>query len=502
MTQPRTLTELLALRAALTPDKMAVLAGDRRLTYADLAEQSARLALWLRAAGVVPGARVAYLDRNSPDFFILLFAVSRLRGVLVPLSWRLTPAEVVDLVVDSTAVVAVVGSTFADVAEALPSDLHVLEAGAAGEAPDRAGGLPPAADIDAVDVVLQMYSSGTTGTPKGVLLSHRNLLAKFLATPPVWGLGPDSVSLAAMPLFHIGGAGWALGALYHGGSIVVRSRVDAADLLGVVSEEAITHAFFVPAVLGQLVELARGQPARTSRLRMVVYGASPIEPEVLAGAMALFGCPFQQAYGLTEASGQVVTLTHEEHLECLHAVAPLPTGRPDPGIELRVCSIGTTTEVGVGEPGEVHVRGAQVMTGYWRRPAETAAVLSPEGWLRTGDIGILDAEGLLHLVDRVTDMIVSGGENVYPAEIEAVLRRHPGVVEVAVVGVPSTRWGETPHAFVVPASSGSTAAELTMFCREHLAGYKCPSSIVFVDELPRNATGKVLKRELRSTPAG
>jgi len=319
----------------------------------------------------------------------------------------------------------------------------------------------------------------------------------------MWELSEDGVNLVAMPLFHIGGGGWATAAMYEGATSVIVRDIDPAALVRVIPEHGITHAFLVPAVLQFMLMVPGVEEADFSSLRVMVYGASPISEKVLASAVETFGCRFWQAYGLTETTGAVVNLPPEDHdLSGSTQHRLRSCGRAGPGVELRIVDVATGEDVPTGEVGEIWVRSPQVMKGYWNLPEETAKVMAEGGWFRSGDAGYLDADGYLYIHDRVKDMIVSGGENVYPAEVENVLMGHPAVADVAVIGVPDTRWGETPKAMIVRAATSDEAdaseAELIAWCRERLAGYKCPTSVHWVEALPRNPSGKVLKKDLRA----
>jgi long-chain acyl-CoA synthetase len=325
-----------------------------------------------------------------------------------------------------------------------------------------------------------MYTSGTTGVPKGVLTTHRNLAAACLHVP-VWSFDADSVSLTPLPMFHVGGIAWTYLALSQGATTIIVSEFDAVDVLDLLESERVTNAVFVPTILQLLCAVPGAAERDFSALRSIAYGASPITTPVLKAALRTFDCELFGVYGLTETTGGVVLLRPADHeREDLLRAA----GRPSPWMELRVVD------------GEVWLRGPNVMAGYANRPAETAAALTDDGWLRTGDGGYLDEEGYLFLTDRIKDMIVTGGENVYPIEVEEALSHHPAVEEVAVIGVPDARWGESVKALVV-ARSPVTSEELVAFARERLAGYKLPRSVELVQDLPHTPSGKVLKHELR-----
>jgi long-chain acyl-CoA synthetase len=343
-----------------------------------------------------------------------------------------------------------------------------------------------------------MYTSGTTGVPKGVLTTHRNLAAAA-ETSPRWGFDADTVSLTPLPMFHIGGIGWAFLGLWNGASTILVSEFAAEAVLDLLEGERVTNAVFVPTMLQMLAAVPGAAQRDYSALRSIAYGASPITTPVLKAALRTFRCALFGIYGLTETTGAAVQLDAADHDpdgprdHLLRSV-----GRPYPWVELRIVDPLTRAACGPHEVGEVWLRAPNVMAGYFNRPEETAAALTADGWLRTGDGGYLDEAGYLFLTDRIKDMIVSGGENVFPVEVEEALAQHPAVDQVAVIGVPDERWGETVKALVVLRTGAvASADELTAFARERLAGYKLPRSVDFVSDLPRTPSGKVLKRELR-----
>ena len=489
--------------AAQRPERVAVRQGDRALTYALLDERSNRLAQALRACGVGPDSRVAYLDRSAPEIVELLFAASKVGAVAVPLNWRLAAPELRTVLEDSEAPLLVVGREYEQVAQEVVDELSraptVIRV-AAGYEEWLAAHDPvdPGGRGESGDVVLQLYTSGTTGVPKGVLMTHCNLAA-CAETSPYWQFDADTVSMTPLPMFHIGGIGWAFLGLWNGATtILVRDFVPEA-VLDLLEQERVTNAIFVPTMLQMLTSVPGAAERDYSALRSIAYGASPITTPVLKAALRTFRCSLYGVYGLTESTGGVVQLDPEDHdpggpREHLLRSA----GRPLPWVELRVVDSATATEVGPHEVGEVWLRAPNVTPGYFNRPTETAAALTEDGWLRTGDGGYVDEEGYVFLTDRIKDMIVSGGENVYPIEVEEALAQHPDVADVAVIGVPDDRWVEAVKALVIPRPGAApTADELIAFARERLAGYKLPRSVDFVEELPRTPSGKVLKRELR-----
>jgi long-chain acyl-CoA synthetase len=352
------------------------------------------------------------------------------------------------------------------------------------------------------EVVVQMYTSGTTGVPKGVLTTHGNLAAAA-ETSPRWRFDGSSVSLTPLPMFHIGGIGWAFVGLWNGATTILVRDFEAATVLETLERRHVTNAVFVPTMLQMLCGTAGATDRDYGALRSIAYGASPITTTVLKAALRTFRCSLFGIYGLTETTGAITQLDPADHdPDGPRAHLLRSAGKPYPWTELRIADPATGASVEPGAVGEVWLRAPNVTVGYFNRPEETAAALTSGGWLRTGDGGYVDEEGYLFLTDRVKDMIVSGGENVYPIEVEEALSQHPDVREAAVIGIPDERWGETVMALIVRRpGSAAGAEELIAFARTRLAGYKLPRAIAFVDALPRTPTGKVLKRELRAQHA-
>ena len=484
--------DVIRRHAAQRPEAVAVRQGERELSYGELDERSSRLAQALLAGGVGRGTRVAYLDRSAPEVIELLFAAAKIGAVLVPVNWRLAVPELQAVLDDAQAPLLIAGETFADVAVRVPELIVVgegYEEWLGAHEPRDPGGRG-----EAGDVIVQMYTSGTTGVPKGVLTTNANL-AVTAQTSRRWAFDERSVSLTPLPMFHIGGIGWAYCGLWHGATTILVRDFKPAAVLDVLERRRVTNAVLVPTMLQMLTAEAGAAERDYSALRSIAYGAAPITTPVLKASLRTFGCGLVGLYGLTESTGGVVALEPEDH-EREHLLRS--AGRPYPWVELRIADPVSGEPLGPGTVGEVWLRGPNVMAGYFKRPADTAAALTADGWLRTGDGGYLDAEGYLFLADRIKDMIVSGGENVYPVEVEEALAQHPDVAEAAVIGVPHPHWGEAVMALILPRPGARPASgELIAFARERLAGYKLPRSIELVAELPRTPSGKVLKRELR-----
>jgi long-chain acyl-CoA synthetase len=509
--QIRCIADIVRAHSADRPDAVALSLGDRQLTWAQLYERARRVATGLRAAGVGAQDRVAFLDKNGFEHFEVLYGASLINAVCVDVNWRLAAPEIAFIVEDAAAKVLVVGPDFVPVVDAIVGDLerapHVIVIGGHPGHRDYDEWVRAQADEDAHapstddDVALQLYSSGTTGRPKGVMLSNDNLIGLLPFGVEVWEMSPDSVVLVAMPLFHIGGSGWATVGHFIGARLEILREIDFDELVRLLSTGGVTHAFVVPAVL-QFMQLVPGVgEADFSSLQVVVYGASPISEDVLESSMKLLRCKFFQVYGLTETTGAITHLPPADHDpggQVRHRLRSC--GLPGQGVELRIVDVATGEDVGEAEvPGEILVRSRQVMKGYWNNPEATRVAIDDSGWFRTGDIGYLDADGYLYIHDRVKDMIVSGGENIYPAEVENVLMSHPAIADVAVIGVPSEKWGESPRAIVVVAPGTETdEGAILAFARERLARFKCPVGVDFTDALPRNPSGKILKKDLRA----
>ena len=482
------------------PQAPAVTLGDRTLSFAELDARSSRVAQALLQAGVAPQDRVAILDKNAPTFYEVAFGAAKIGAVTVGLNFRLAAPEIAAIVADARPRVVVVAPDFRELLGEATDGPRVVQLGGEYEAwlanvPDE----DPGAGTDPDDVVLQLYSSGTTGQPKGAMLTSANLMFTPRMGREFYGMGPETVNLVPSPLFHIGGVGYSLTAMGQGGHTVLVRDVDPAALLALIERHRVTHTFLVPAVVQMLAESPALAGTDLSSLRRIAYGAAPMGETQLLKAMALFGCDFMGVYGMTETAGSVTALAPEDHDPGGPRAALLRSvGRPLPWLELRVVDPATGEDAAPGGVGEIWVRSGQNTVGYWGQPALTAETLIEGGWLRTGDAAYLDDEGYVYMHDRMKDMVVSGGENVYPAEVENVLYAHPEVLEAAVIGVPSDRWGETVKAVVVR-RPGATLdeASLIAFARDRLAHYKCPTTVDFADELPRNASGKVLKKVLR-----
>lgn len=485
----------------------------RRTSWTEFDRNTARAANALAAEGIGKGSRIAYLGKNSDRYFELLFAACRIGAVMVPVNWRLAEPEVAHVLADSESALLFVDATGAPMAVHMSAGCRVLAVEPVAGFEDYAAWRDAAPDTDLRPEVrpeepcIQLYTSGTTGRPKGVQLPHRALYAfnTYSAQHPdefgpnfVWNNWiADDVALVALPVFHISGSGWGIIAAYAGACTVVLREFTNAAVIDAVRTFRVSKTVLVPATIQAMVDHPGITRADFASLKYFMYGAAPISVDLLERAMATFGCEFVQMYGLTETCGGVSCLLPADHRPGNPRMRS--AGRPLPGVSVKIVEPGGDRELPAGAVGEICLKTPAAMSGYWRQEAETARILGDDGWLRSGDAGYLDADGYLFITDRVKDMIVTGGENVYPAEVEAALATHPEVREVAVIGVPDPRWGEAVKAIIAPVAGRSPdPAALIAWARERIAGYKLPKSVDFVDALPRNATGKVMKHELRA----
>jgi fatty-acyl-CoA synthase len=495
-------------RTRLTPNRRCLTFEGETWTYATMLERIDRTAAALRDVGVRHGDRVAYLGLNHPAFFETMFAASRLGAIFVPLNFRLRSAELSFILNDAGAHTLVADDLHRNLIDAVRDELPcrrylssetaavgwtALADATAAAAATQDGEPEPAEAVDADEVALIMYTSGTTGRPKGAMLTHANLWWNNVIALLLTDMLENDVSLVVAPLFHIGGLNvTTLQAWMKGAENVLHRSFDPAKFIEDIARYDVTIAFAVPAMLLFVSQHPDFDDADLTTVRSFVCGGAPV-PESLIKLYIGRGIQINQGYGLTETAPCVSFLTPE------HALAKLGSaGRVPMFIELRLedAEGGAITEPDAR--GEICVRGPNVMKGYWNRPEATAAAIDAEGWFHTGDVGYLDSDGFLFVADRIKDMVITGGENVYPAEVESVLYTHPDVADVAVIGLPDDRWGEAVTAVIVlKPEAAVTLEELRSFAGERLARYKLPRRLELVDILPRNPAGKVLKFSLR-----
>jgi fatty-acyl-CoA synthase len=490
----------LSRRAQLNPNSTALIFREEQWTYAQLNQLTNRLAHGLHALGVNPGDRVGFLGLNHPRFFFTLFAAAKLDAIFVPLNFRLTGPELSFIIRDAGLHTLVYEEAFGSIVDSIRDDLSVREYVSAVEQGGARGFdslLHDQRDTDldypvaVSDVALIMYTSGTTGRPKGAMLTHGNVIWNNINALLADDATSQEITLVVAPLFHIGGLNVTpLLSLLKGATVVMEQMFEPGMVLENIEKYRVTSMFGVPAMYLFMAQHPDFATRDLSSIRVLSCGGAPV-PEALIKVYAARGLPFNQGYGLTETAPFASFLPSSMAAEKLGSagIAPFFT-------DVKVVD-DDGHDVPDGERGEIVVRGPNVMKGYWNRPDDTAEVLV-DGWFHTGDVGIRDADGYFFIVDRKKDMIISGGENVYPAEVEDALYRHPGVKEVAVIGVQHPRWGETVRAIVVPKDGVSlTEQDVIAFSEDKLARYKQPKSVVFTDVLPRNPAGKVLKFDLR-----
>lgn len=497
-------------RAREHPESEFAVCGERRLTYAEAAERVNRIANALVAGGLEKGDRIAVLSKNEIELALLYYAASKAGVVPVPLNYRLAPPEWSWIASDARARWLLAQPALAEALEPHRGELGTVERFVAlngvregWEALDAleaaAPSGPPEREISPEDDVYQMYTSGTTGRPKGAVLQQRAVMAQLHQGALGFGGEPGERALIVAPLYHAAAAVTAFATVQMGGALYILPDFDPKETVRALSEEEIGISLLVPAMIQFCLVAVPDAAERTyPKLRLMVYGASPIAEETLRRAMEVFGCDFMQGYGMTETTAAATYLFPRDHRRALEDRPELllSAGRPLLGTQVRVVDE-EGRPLPPGEIGEIAIRGPQLMRGYWNRPEATAGALRG-GWMHTGDAGRIDAEGYVFVQDRVKDMIVSGGENVYPREIEDVLFQHPDVADAAVIGVPDEKWGETVKAVVVPNAGASPSEDSILdFCKGKLGGFKRPRSVDFIDELPRNPSGKVLKKQLR-----
>jgi acyl-CoA synthetase (AMP-forming)/AMP-acid ligase II len=475
------------------------------MDFAALDLASNRVANALLAKGVSLNTRVGFLGKNSLDFYLALFGSVKTRGCFVPFNWRLSAQELAMQIADSTASIAFVDheslelwNSACAIARLNVEAIIIGQGDAIDTLVDGCPAEPPDLRVSEEDAAIQLYTSGTTGRPKGVMLTHggfnRVRLCEHLEPAYEWREG--DIFINPLPNFHLLHIGIALQCLYNGVGVSLLRQFEPGVVLESIARERPTLLTLTPTMIQMLLDHPKAAQTDFSSLRLMLYAGSPISLGLIKRAVAMMPCRFMQFYGSTEANGAFSLLRPDEHnLDDENALQSC--GRPLPLITFRILD-SEGREVSDGEPGELVVRSPAIMAGYWAQPDATSAVLA-NGWYRTGDVARRDASGLYYIVDRIKDMIVSGGENIYSAEIENVLSTHPAVIAVAVIGVPDERWGEAVKAIVIRKQEIScTDVELTRYCRERLAAYKVPKSFDFVETLPLVSSGKVSKKDLRA----
>ncbi len=501
--------------ARLTPDKLALAAGERESSWLEYCGRVARLAAGLRSLGVQVGDRVAVHLSNCQEYAEAYFAIPWVGAILVPASAKLKPDEVLTIVEDSGSRVIISETALAEnlaevEARHRPFEARVLVDGegngaAYGELLERRytdEERAPQEGRDERDAILIVYTSGTTGRPKGAMLTHRSMMASAVTAAVEREVTRNDRCLLTTPMNHIAAIEFTYANAWAGGAVDIGDKFTPDGFIEFVRSRKVTYGFLVPTMIHMIIDAlkARGQSKLNApSLRLVCYGGAPMSPELLAEALGVFECGFSQAYGLTEASPLLTLLHPEDHLVHdpeLRRLRLKSCGREVRHMEVRIVDEGGNP-LPPNTPGEVVARGAGVMKGYWQLPGATSETIRA-GWLHTGDVAVQDEEGFFYIVGRAKDMIISGGINVYPREVELVIAEHPAVREVAVIGVPDEKWGEVVKAVIVREEGMEVGAEeILAFAGKRLAGHKRPRSIDFADELPRNSAGKVVKTELR-----
>ena len=501
------LVHVLEWRAATSPQATALTDHQgATLTYASLAAAMERSAAGFAAAGIAEGDVVPVIARNQAGWVTAMLGLIRAGALPMAVNWRLAAPEVTALLRLARPAAIVADGDCAGLARqaaaGLDHPVRILDsliAPPAGDTPAAATAAVPAAvperpvgRLHPAEPALLLHTSGTTGRPKLVPLTHQQLItAAVFMKLEVPEASPGARHLSALPLFHVAGQANLCYVLVTGGHLHILGGFDPASFVDELASRRIQLTQLVPTLIQAVTQevSSRAEPPDLSHLAEIVYGASPIRPDLLERAVAVLGCRFRQNYACSETGPlPVSSLAPDDHDPARGRLST--AGRPSLGWEVRL-----------GESGEIQVRGAVPLPGYWNNPDATSQALTADGFYRTGDVGTMDANGYLTIVDRLSDVVITGGENVFPAEVEVVLAGHPAVADVAVIGVPDDRWGETVYAVVVPApgydSTGFDSAGLITWARERLAGFKCPTAVCVVPELPRNATGKVLRAALR-----
>jgi fatty-acyl-CoA synthase len=491
---PETVLDAVRRHARERGGQLAYRTPARNWSFAQVDEASNRVAQGLKSLGIGARDRVACLTKQTVDCAVLVLAANKIGAVCMPVNWRLAAPEIEYIVNNGQAKLMMADAAFVSAAGKVRIFVTEEFSSWYGDFPASDPGYRPAAE----ETALQLYSSGTTGLPKGVELTHRNLMVGMVeAVPDAIGYnGPPDVMLNVLPAYHIAGIGIALLTASKGGMSVLYPDFDPAKAIAAIAEHRITHSFMVPAMIQFMLQVPGAGAADYSSLKAISYGASPISEKVLIDAMRTFKCSFVQVYGLTETTGAITRLPPEDHdPEGPRKQLLRSAGKAIEGVELRVVDA-AGHDCAEGDVGEVWIRTAQNMKCYWANGKATADAFAGD-WFRSGDAGYLK-EGYLYLHDRIKDMIVSGGENIYPAEVENALMQHPAVADGAVIGVPDDQWGEAVKACVVlKPGAAATQKEIVDFMRGRIAHFKCPKSVDFMAAIPRNPTGKILKRLLR-----
>lgn len=505
------LGDILRRNAKLYPDKTAIIYGEKKISYRGIDKRVKKLAKGLLANGIQKNDRIGLLEHPCPQFIELYIAVPKIGAVLVPLNCRLSGRELKYIINDAKVKMLIIGNEFANTIDLIMQDLKtVTSIYCIEDSPAHIKNYSDlietsltehvALDVKEDEVAVQMYTSGTTGKPKGAMLTHKNLMSNNTGRIIDLKLDANDTFLSCIPYYHVA-AEYPLIILYVGGTLVIHRDFDPHRLLRDIRAKKPSILLLVPSMINFVLQYIENHPGNYdfSSIRLLIYGASSMPVAILKKAIETFQCGFIQSYGLTEASPGVTFLMAEDHIlqgskDQIKRLASC--GKEVFNVEVRIVNK-ADADVEPGEIGEIIVKGDNVMKGYWQLPMETEKSIK-NGWLYTGDMGTVDEKGYIFIVDRKKDMIISGGENIYPREVEEVLYEHPAILEAAVIGIFDDKWGESVKAFVVLKPQEKVSGnEIISFCKKNMASYKKPKSVEFMDSLPRNPTGKVLKNKLR-----
>lgn len=500
--------QLIRKQAADRPDRTGLIFEGKSFTYSELNSLSNKAGNAFLKLGIKPGDRIVWLAQNLPQFWFALFGAAKIGAVLTPVNWRLAPREVAQIVSDAGAVLLVSEQQFLD-------DLNTVEGFKAPPVLKLETGSDdgfealveaqndsePDYTSSLEDIVVQLYTSGTTGLPKGVILPNRCYAASGVVGAEmelVFPQSDDEVALHALPHFHVAGVNFGLMAVARSMPILQHRGFDPAALVEAAKGDVPLNSFFVPAMIMMILQAAQQQGVSLEKFSNISYGAAPMPEPLLDAAMAAMpNARFTQFYGATETTGGLTTLSHEDHAK--GKPQRVSAGKPYPDGKVRIVDPATGKDVAQGETGEVYTKSPYLMDGYWKRQDATDEVLK-DGWYQTGDAGYADENGFIYIVDRIKDMIISGGENIYPAELEGLLEKHPCIAEVAVIGVPDEKWGEIVKVCAVKKAGSELDEDGVIECLSgEIAKFKMPRHVEFISALPRNPSGKVLKTELRKS---